>query len=76
MMGGILQKLLGRGVEDQGDEPMLDEPAMHGDEKILQLKLKKKNQINMLKRMLADAGYGDLAKMTTISKHDLDDEGV
>ena len=34
-----------------------------------EMKLKKKHQQMMLKKMLAEAGYGDLAKMVNIGKH-------
>lgn len=46
-----------------------------GDDKFYQLQLKKKYQTNLLRKMLADAGYDDLAKMTTIRKARFEDEG-
>lgn len=55
------------------DEPNLDalmEPAAHESEpQLLELNIKKKQQMAVLKRMLHDAGYGDLAKMATLSQH-------
>lgn len=53
----------------------LQEKASHGssyDPKILQLKMKRRHQLGLLKKMMEDAGYGDLARMTTISKSDYD----
>jgi hypothetical protein len=53
------------------------EPAVHEDDmdpKILQLRLKKKYQLGMIKKMLEEGGYGDLAKMTTIGRKAYDIE--
>lgn len=51
------------------------EPAMHeADPKILQLRLKKKYQLGMIKKMLEEGGYEDLAKMTTIGRKAYDIE--
>lgn len=50
-----------------------EEPAMHDDPRVLQLQLKRRYQMGMLKKMLEESGYGDLAKMTTLSKRDFDD---
>ncbi len=59
------------------DEMPVEEPAMHDspdDPKILQLRLKRKYQLGMIKKMLEDGGYGELAKMTTIGKKSYDIE--
>jgi len=53
------------------------EPAVHEDQydpKILQLRLKRKYQLGMIKKMLEEGGYGDLAKMTTIGRKSYDIE--
>lgn len=71
--GGLFRRLMGM-EEEPADEPIVDDVPSHGDERYLALKLKKKHQMLMLKKMLAEAGYDDLAKMTTISKHDLEDD--
>lgn len=54
--------------------PDRSEPAAHLDPRTLQLQIRKKHQMGILKKMLEDAGYGDLAKMTTISKRDYDED--
>lgn len=57
------------GYEDPGEnDPEIRQHYM--------MKLKKKRQQMMLKQMLADSGYGDLAKMVTIGKenYEVDDE--
>ena len=54
------------GVSDDVGVPA-DDPAYFA------LKLKRKNQTNMLKRMLVDAGYGDLASKTTIGRVSAED---
>lgn len=43
------------------------EPEAREDEQYMRLKLKKKRQNHLLKQMLEDGGYKDLARMTTIS---------
>lgn len=53
------------------------EPAVHDDNmdpKVLQLRLKKKYQLGMIKKMLEEGGYEDLAKMTTIGRKSYDIE--
>lgn len=54
--------------QHENEKPMTAEhvdPAEHGSEsKTLQLVMKRKHQQMMLHKMLQDAGYGDLAKMT------------
>jgi hypothetical protein len=35
--------------------------------------MKRRYQTGMLKKMLEEAGYGDLAKMTTLSKREYED---
>jgi len=49
------------------------EAALHEDPRVLQLKMKRRYQTGMLKKMLEEAGYGDLAKMTTLSKREYED---
>jgi hypothetical protein len=50
----------------------VEDPAMH-DPKILQMQIKRKHQLGMIRKMLEESGYGDLAKMTTLSKRDYDE---
>ena len=53
------------------------EPAFHQekfDPKYLQLQLKRRRQMEMVKRMLEDAGYDDLAKMATLRRREFDME--
>lgn len=53
------------------------EPAAHvneSDPKVLELRLKRKYQMGLIKKMMQDAGYDDLAKMTTIGKRSYDIE--
>ena len=59
---------------EPADEPMLDDVPSHGDDRYMMLKLKKKHQMALLKKMLSEAGYDDIAKMATISKRELDDD--
>lgn len=40
---------------------------------VLQLQMKRKYHNNILRRMLVDAGYGDLARMSTIRRERLED---
>ncbi len=70
-------------IEMMGSRPDVEsegvamEPAVHEDDydpKILQLRLKRKYQLGMIKKMLEEGGYGDLAKMTTIGKKSYDIE--
>lgn len=46
-----------------------------GEPQVLQLQLKRKHAANMLKRMLSEAGYGDLAKYTNLKRESLEDYG-
>lgn len=69
--------LIGRLMADEEPEGTTvpfqpDDPAMH-DPKILQMQIKRRHQLGILKKMLEDSGYGDLAKMTTLSKRDFDE---
>lgn len=43
------------------------------DPRILTLHLRKRNQTNLIRRMLQDAGYPDLARMTAFRRESLDD---
>ncbi len=52
------------------------EPAMHDDPydpHVLQLRMKRKYQLGMIKKMLEDGGYSDLAKMTTVGRKSYED---
>ncbi len=69
---GLFKKFLEQDQEPIPQMPMR-EPAVHMNDKVMQLHMKKKYQTAMLKKMLEDAGYGDLAKMTTISKRDYEE---
>lgn len=64
--------------ENPVDEPVLrEEPAAHGDShdpRILQLRLKRKYQMGMIRKMLEEGGYKDLAKIASISKRDYDED--
>lgn len=68
--------LVSRLMEEPEDRLSVDipEPAMHEDPQILQLRMKRKYQLGMIKKMLEDSGYGDLAKMTTLSKRDYNED--
>lgn len=57
----------------EGNEPeqalamMDDDQPSHADNaEILQLKLKRRYRMQLIKQMLQDAGYGDLAQMTQV----------
>ncbi len=57
--------------EEAGYEPPLPERDFapdHMDPRELELVLKRKHKLNMLKRMLADSGYPNLARMSTIRR--------
>lgn len=54
---------------------MPDDRAAHEDRfdpQVLQLQIKKKRQLEMIKRMLSQAGYEDLARMTTLRRREFD----
>jgi len=51
--------------EEVSEEDMGMEPASRDDD-YLRLRIKKKQQNHLLRSMLEQGGYGDLAKMTTI----------
>lgn len=66
-----------RGLEDPGIAPY-DDMAAHEDPydpKVFQLKMKRRRQMEMVKKMLEDSGYGDLAKMTTLNRREIDADG-
>lgn len=68
------RSLVSRLMEEPADRPMIAaEPEMHDDPKVLQLRMKRRYQLGMIKKMLEEAGYEDLAKMTTLSKRDYDE---
>lgn len=77
---GLLALLKERAAEDKappGELLELDEPSehVHADEPfIYQLKLRKKARQLALKRMMTEAGYGDLARMTSIGREHLGDD--
>lgn len=73
MIGGILGQLLNE--DPAGHEPVNPlAPMEHGDEKVLALRMKKKYQLGLLRQMLEQGGYGDLAKMSSFTKRDIDDD--
>lgn len=45
----------------------------YGEPQVLQLQLKRKHAANMLKRMLSEAGYDDLARYTSLNREKLED---
>ncbi len=49
-------------------EPAVFDEEVKYDPKLLQLRLKKKYQLGMVKKMLEEGGYGELAKMTNVGK--------
>lgn len=54
----------------QADEPTIaamEDPAMHDDD-VLRLELKRRYKMQMIKKILQDAGYEDLARMTTVTE--------
>lgn len=62
---------------DPAEEVPDMDPAVHedaSDPRILQIRLKKKYQLGMIKKMLEEGGYSDLAKMTTLNKKSYDIE--
>lgn len=63
-------------VGDRGDMPteadvMDQDPS--AEPQYLQLQLKKKHATALLKRMLAEGGYGDLARMTNIRRGSIEE---
>lgn len=67
-------------IREESDQPMIsergaaaDERSSASDPRVLQLILKKKNQQNLLRKMLQDAGYGDLSRMTSFKRESLED---
>lgn len=54
------------------DYTRAERPAT-SDPRVLQLVMKKRYQTNLLRRMLEDAGYSDLAKMATIRRDRMED---
>lgn len=62
-------------LQDPGEETPatdLEDQSTAGipqdDPRYLSLHLKRKHQTNLLKKMLSEGGYPDLARMTTISR--------
>lgn len=53
--------------EEPTEEDLGVEPPSRDDGDYLRLRIKKKQQKQMLRQMLEQGGYGELAKMTTIS---------
>ncbi len=70
----LMQYLRGSSDLEQPELPM--EPDPTDDITTYTLQMKKKRHQMMLKKMLKDAGYGDLAAMTSIGKdhYTVDDE--
>ena len=67
-------------LREQTEEPAaadLEDQEMDNiprdDPRYLQLELKKKHMNNLLKRMLVDGGYDDLARMTTLRRAGVED---
>ena len=52
--------------EEPTEEDLGVEPPARDDGNYLRLRIKKKQQNHMLRQMLEQGGYGDLAKMTNI----------
>lgn len=68
-----------RGSGDLVEEPQAsdfaeEDPVPPEARDYLTVKLKKKRQQLMLKKMLSDGGYADLSKMVTFGKEKRDDE--
>ncbi len=66
-------------LRDESDPPMIaperaERPASD-DPRVLQLVLKRRYHTNILRRMLQDAGYSDLAKMTAFRRERMGDDG-
>ncbi len=64
-------------VREEQEPPMLEErgEAVRDMDpgNILVMKARKKQQLAILKRMMADAGYADLARMTSLQRGPEDD---
>lgn len=59
----------------ESEPEFYEEPAAHEDRfdpQVLQLQIKKKRQLEMIKKMLEQGGYEDLARMTTLRRRDFD----
>ena len=71
-------RMLADYLKSQSPEPeMYEEPASHMDRfdpKVLELQVKKRRQLQMIKQMLENAGYTDLAAMTNLRRSSLDTE--
>jgi 3-deoxy-D-arabino-heptulosonate 7-phosphate (DAHP) synthase class II len=61
------------GAEPDAVHGELAEHAPLDDPQYMTLKLRKKHQTNLMRRMLQDAGYADLARMTQFRRERLDD---
>ncbi len=72
----LMELMRKEGPEDEVEDSY-HEPAMAEDDynqKLLQIRLKRKYQLGMIKKMLEEGGYGDLAKMTNVGKKSYDPE--
>lgn len=71
---GLVAMLRG---ESQQQEPEgfgpEEPPPPEDDPRYLMFKMRRKRQNALLKQMLVDAGYGDLAKMSAISRDEIED---
>jgi hypothetical protein len=62
---------VGQSNVQMGMDESMPDMAEHGeDPQMWELKVKKKRRQQMLRQMLVDAGYGDLAQMTNITQGD------
>jgi len=68
MQAKWLYQLMGQPLREESlpDDVGLD-PATREDEQYLRLRLKKKRQTQLLRKMLEEGGYSDLARMTNVS---------
>lgn len=57
----------GTGYEDVARVP-------HDDPRLLTMQLRRKHQLGLLRKMLEDAGYGDLARATSFRNERLEDD--
>ncbi len=69
MLSKLMAALRGDRPEPEMIEPMgpeMSEQAPEGDHGMWEMTLKKKRRAAMMKKMLEDAGYGELSKMINI----------
>jgi hypothetical protein len=65
--------MLGARNEDVGALSQLEEQPMDPEKaRYLRLELKRRHKMQLIKKMLEEAGYGDLAKMTTVKSRELE----